>query len=175
MIPPNLQPQCDAMSIDHGTSLEECGSEPMLLGQAPDASCTKICCIHHLLWQLVLYMYADNCAVYGRYPMISHFLVVFVYPQATMIAMADSFPVLQDTASPWHCVFGVFGVPVFAMLLQSFPGASAVMEENEDLELGDLHLENQLRLSTLMIPINPLTNQYKSTRMSVHPATMHLL
>ena len=42
--------------------------------------------------------------------------------------MADSFPVLQDTGSPWH----VFGVPVFAMLLQSFPGASAVMEENED-------------------------------------------
>lgn len=48
-----------------------------------------------------------------------------------------------DTGSPWHCVFGV---PVFAMLLQSFPGASAVMEEP-----GDLHLDNQLRLSTLMI------------------------
>ena len=39
VIPPNQQPQCDAMSIDDGVSLDECGSEPMLLGQAPDASC----------------------------------------------------------------------------------------------------------------------------------------
>ena len=82
--------------------------------------------------------------------------------------MADSFQVLQDTGSPWH---SVFGVPVFA-ILQSFPGASAVMEGTGSSPLGQSVKTFDLNDT---YSLNPLTNQYKSTRMSVHPATMYLL
>ena len=56
--------------------------------------------------------------------------------------------VLLGGGSPWHCVFGVPGI---AMFLQSFPGASAVMEENEDLDDEE---EGNLEISTWTISLD---------------------